>query len=376
MMRMRGLRMVLAVSLGLAGCDCDEGGRTAQLDSSSAPEAVDEVSASGAPTEPEATGVRRRSQADLSEEERAHIRAAWTHIREGRRLGRAGDHAESLEAFEHALAEMPELPAALCEAGWQAFHLESHARAIEALKLGARLARVPNRRAACLYNLGRVLEAESSIDAAAESYRASLAIRPNDTVAERLASLNAPEPTTVFTPRAYASLEELCDDGEGGHGELEACEEIDSYPFVDEGRGAAILTIDEKYVLPWWTFHHLALRNASGVVRLALLGETESHSFDTVGTDTTFAPPVFSQIIEGGKREILVTVTTEHWNDMMVSCEDMGLADGSRECEEEQDYEEPALETVIGCAEIGGAWCCGEFDETPNADQLSGACGA
>jgi tetratricopeptide (TPR) repeat protein len=79
----------------------------------------------------------------------------------------------------------------LCEAGLQAHRLGRLDAALEHLDRGVARAGPPSTKAACLYNLGRVLEDRGDPGGAEDCYADSLALRPNATVSERLEALRA-----------------------------------------------------------------------------------------------------------------------------------------------------------------------------------------
>ncbi len=124
--------------------------------------------------------------------------------------GRVHSRAERWDAAVTELAssaEAHETASARCELGWALYHAGQLERARAELARGVDLLRVAAARrprdrrtlGACLYNLGRVAE-ESDASSAARYYRESIEVRPNDTVAARLAALDAPAPA----PRAGA----------------------------------------------------------------------------------------------------------------------------------------------------------------------------
>ena len=110
-------------------------------------------------------------------------------LRLGRKLGGDKKWSEAAEAFRAALAAAPDDPRALSELSWALFQTKELAPAKVAALSAVHVAR-NNVKAASLYNLGRILEEEHDRDGAANAYRESLALRPNKTVADRLARLD------------------------------------------------------------------------------------------------------------------------------------------------------------------------------------------
>ncbi len=115
-------------------------------------------------------------------------------LQAGRKLARAKKWGEAVAAFEAALAAVPMDSRALSELGWAAFQAGDFDRARQANADAVRAATDPAVEAASRYNLGRVAEATGDADGAAREYRASLELRPNDTVAARLDGLGKPRP--------------------------------------------------------------------------------------------------------------------------------------------------------------------------------------
>jgi tetratricopeptide (TPR) repeat protein len=161
-----------------------------------------------------ATAAERAARvAALSPEERAHLRDRSTHLREGRRLAHADDHEGAFRELSAALALAPSDSTLLCEAGLQAHRLTHLEEAATLLARGILRSTRPSTKAACLYNLGRVLEDQSNFIGAREVYTESLALRPNAIVRDRLASLDAPEEED--DPVLDESLEDWADEDYG-----------------------------------------------------------------------------------------------------------------------------------------------------------------
>ena len=391
--------LLLALAAGFSGaCDCEEGATPAVMPAAPATEPALPAPAAPAGDQARPDGSRRRGVSEIAAEDRAKLLAAVPHIREGQRLGRAGSYAAALAAFERALAEAPDDPGALCEAGWQAFRLERLDRARELLERGARLSRIPSRRAACLYNLGRVHEGRGEVAKARARYAESLRLRPNDVVAERLAGLSAAdegtgddgtgdEPTgDDREPETYASLETFCDNWVDADNRRISCDVIGAEPFPDAGTSAELLFVDDVYWTYDWTYHYLLLRTAAGLTLLASLGESETHGFDTIGQQVRVEDVSMRQVIAGGEREVIVTLDHQWWDDSaesnaMWECDERGLEFDSDECRRIMDEsgggDSGGRPTVVGCARIEGRWCCRDFGERlpAAADFAAEVCG-
>jgi len=122
------------------------------------------------------------------------------HLEAGRKLAHAAKWGEACREFEAALAAVPMDARALSELGWATFQAGDYDRARQANADSVRVAVEPALKAAGLYNLGRVAEATGEREQAAQLYRESIRLRPNEDVEERLEALGetAPAPTSVM----------------------------------------------------------------------------------------------------------------------------------------------------------------------------------
>lgn len=110
-------------------------------------------------------------------------------LNEGRKAVKAKNYAEGIVALQEAKKLSPMNGKILGELGWAHF-LNGELEAAER-ELNAALKHVdnPKTKGAVLYNLGRVEEKRGEKELAMDLYRQSVAVRPNDVVAGRLASL-------------------------------------------------------------------------------------------------------------------------------------------------------------------------------------------
>jgi tetratricopeptide (TPR) repeat protein len=116
------------------------------------------------------------------------------HLNEGRGLARERRWANAIKSFEAALQIIPADGVALGELGWAAFQIGSFEKARSANGKAVLMAAEPRIKAAALYNLGRTAEAMGDKEEAALYYSRSLHLRPNKTVARRLAKLGTKDP--------------------------------------------------------------------------------------------------------------------------------------------------------------------------------------
>jgi Tetratricopeptide repeat len=148
----------------------------------------------------------------VSKKAQQRYRAA---LKAGRAKLKQNDAKGAVASFEAALKAVPDDARALSELGWAAFKAGDLAKARQATDRSIASAGDAKLRAASLYNLGRILEAEGKKPEAIEPYRRSLALRPNATVRDRLVALDpAAKPDEPIAPAAlagpYPSLDAYC----------------------------------------------------------------------------------------------------------------------------------------------------------------------
>jgi hypothetical protein len=129
----------------------------------------------------------------------------------GRKAAKAAQWPEAISALEAALVAIPGDDRALGELSWAAFSAGDFVKARASGKASVLGSTDPKIKAASLYNLGRVEEADGKLPAAALLYKQSLALRDNKTVKARLDALakDAPvadEPLPCTTPMPEAQL--------------------------------------------------------------------------------------------------------------------------------------------------------------------------
>src|SRR4051812_33150108 len=123
----------------------------------------------------------------ITKAEQRRYRAA---LRAGRSKLKKKDAKGAVASFEAALVAVPDDARALSELGFAAFLAGDLVKARQATERSIAAAGDPKLRAASMYNLGRILEAQGKKDDAVEIYRRSLALRPNAIVRDRLVKLD------------------------------------------------------------------------------------------------------------------------------------------------------------------------------------------
>jgi hypothetical protein len=178
------MRPCLSVAIVLA-IACDRPADPAPV--ATAPTKVQTPDAKTPPEPSTPTTPTKPTAPTVTKEMRAEYHA---HLEKGRKLSKAGDWAEAIEELEAALDVFPGDDRAMGELSWAAFSSGDHAKAREMAHAAALAATSPKVKAAALYNLGRAEEASGRIAEARTAYTESIALRPNKTVAQRLAALD------------------------------------------------------------------------------------------------------------------------------------------------------------------------------------------
>lgn len=220
--------MPLALTLALVACNGDA---PSGADSAGVPPPVPDAPAvevpaapatgaagEAAPAPPETDSPRETREVltkppqldpETAKKNAAAFKAA---LAEGRKATRARAFDEALSAFDIALTLDPNHPGALGERGWAAFQKGDLKLARVSTDAALLHTRTDRRRAALLYNLGRIEEAEGRLEIARELYRRSLDFRVDKTVAlhfDRLSALTGSEHPSTSTPR-IDTPEALC----------------------------------------------------------------------------------------------------------------------------------------------------------------------
>jgi len=127
--------------------------------------------------------------------------ATW--LNDGRQAVVAKKYPEGIKLLRQGLAVRPDDPAILGELGWALFLSGDLDQARRVTLQGLGFEPDPHKRAAMLYNLGRIAEASKNPAEALQHYQRSLALRDNAGVKRREAALSA-------TPATEATLQSMC----------------------------------------------------------------------------------------------------------------------------------------------------------------------
>ncbi len=122
---------------------------------------------------------------------KTQVAAFRQHLADGRKAVKAKDYAAGITAFEAALAIDANHPGTLGELGWAAYLSGDLTKAERWTQRAIAMATEDRTRGAVLYNLGRIHEDRGDRNEAALAYQRSLALRPNATVTQRLATLES-----------------------------------------------------------------------------------------------------------------------------------------------------------------------------------------
>jgi tetratricopeptide (TPR) repeat protein len=293
--------MLLIGVLAVAG----SGGR-AQADAG-APKA-----AATQPSPPARPKTRKVSKAD-----QRRYRAA---LRAGRARMAKNDVKGAVASFEQALVAIPDDARALSELGFAAFKARDLTRARQATEQSIAAAGDPKLRAASLYNLGQILEAQDKKDEALDVYRRSLALRPNIVVRDRVAALDPDaRPDEPIAPvelvGPFPTLEAYCAAVAQAEPEEPCRTSADDVPTLPK------VTLEKPYqqlAMLQTGFAQscsLAIRTAAGwfvheeFAECRLMGSRwdRSVSFDSV---------TLREVVAGGSKELILEMQTdETFND-------------------------------------------------------------
>lgn len=138
-------------------------------------------------------------------------------LKAGRKLAQAAKWKEAVASLKEAVSGDTPDARAYSELGWAALNSGDLSVASDATSRGLELTKDPKLVASLLYNRGRIEEAREQKDAAAKSYKESLALRDNDTVRRRLESLGEaappvapPPPPKALCAQTFSTLRDAC----------------------------------------------------------------------------------------------------------------------------------------------------------------------
>jgi hypothetical protein len=328
---------------------------------------------------PSAEGPARPRRLDA--EAAARLRAA---LREGRRASREERHPEALARMEEALALDPANRRLRCETGYVAFRGGQAQRARELIRQAlAGMDPGPsapqpmrNHYAMCLYNAGLVYASDGRAGDARDAWERSLALRPNDTVAQRLARLtDAPspprrlalDPTAPFERLARAVADHVCPDlmtdVDASCAELQ----LDVVHTLPPGEGIEAQVV--KIASGFWTELYVLLVRGGGRVAAFSLEQIDNPGVAGVSADGGVSGLSRVDALPGGQSELRVDSSRSWVDHDMAGCLGMGESrartvlctiDGGLRCAE------------IVTAESDTSWCDLECidvaeDEDPSA---------
>lgn len=249
-------------------------------------------------------------------------------LREGRRLTRAGQHAEALARFEAALAIDATSWRVQCEAAFVAWRAEDDEaadahleRAMNGMPPGfvAEEQRAP--KAMCLFNAGLVYEAHGQTDDARAAWQESVRLRPNATVEARLAALGPADDELPAwrTMPASAPIAEIvaamrADFAENGLAGFEGGElDADAITLEPQALGGApsleahVIRGDFGVPAGGEQLVSALVVRAGDVQRVALLGQAYSAGMDASSTQLDVTPSL-EDVLPGGQPELVVRV--------------------------------------------------------------------
>jgi hypothetical protein len=295
-------------------------------------------------TEAPARANEPEPESEVDPETRARLRAA---VRSGREAFRAERFAEAAGHFDRALEIEGRSARLRCEAGFVHFRAQ-HLDVAERL-IGQALAAMPPAESApepvrrelamCLYNAGLVYEARARIEDARAAWTSSLALRPNATVEQRLAALDAPreeqprpalalDASAGFDAMARVLRDRFCEEGGVGftRADLESCDAIGVRLREPTGTAEGIearivdlnhtqLSVDERTAL---------IVRAGDRARAYLLGEVFMPGAGGVSAETEIASFAFADLVPGGMPEIRIDLTSYENDEDMGVCERNG----------------------------------------------------
>ncbi len=182
------MKRLVIVALVAAGCSGH--------DSKKQPEQKPAPAEAKAPAAPPAAGkATKPAPARPAPPSKAALANYRKHLSAGRKLAAREEWKKAAAELELALKAIPDDGRALSELGWVAFQAGDYDRARTVNAASVRFAAQAVVKAASLYNLGRVAEAQGNQKQAAEHYRESLRLRPgNKAVTKRLAHLGETPP--------------------------------------------------------------------------------------------------------------------------------------------------------------------------------------
>lgn len=263
-------------------------------------------------------------------------------LREGRRLAAKGSWQEAAAAFAAALRAKPDDAAALSELSFAELLLNRMADAESHAKRALDRGDTPSLKAASLYNLGRIAEAQltskepETVKKAADYYRQSLKLRPSEEVLSRLFQLDeAPGVLPCTEPRPFK--------------ELLACmkrilrledDKIETRTPVESAIYFRIKFQPEYFFYQW--SNYLALRSAAGwqvVYDLGRSRHSHPHDEDIIIRKGAWGTSGSTKFLQVEYSELDVTIHHPFPVDEVPGLRELACKSDPSDCERLLDYE-------------------------------------
>ena len=263
-------------------------------------------------------------------------------LREGRRLAAKGSWQEAAAAFAAALRAKPDDAAALSELSFAELLLNRLADAESHAKRALERGDTPSLKAASLYNLGRIAEAQltskepETVKKAADYYRQSLKLRQNEEVLTRLFQLDeTPGVLPCTEPRPLK--------------ELLACmkrilrledDKIETRTPVESAIYFRIKFQPEDFFYQW--SNYLALRSAAGwqvVYDLGRSRHSHPHDEDIIIRKGAWGTSGSTKFLQVDYSEVDTTIHHPFPVDGIPGLRELACKSDPSDCERLLDYE-------------------------------------
>lgn len=359
------------IAAAVCGCACtgseeDSDKKPADKPAEATPEAAAPEAAAPAPPAPPEEEAEMAPVKVAAKKVAGDGKALGRRYREllnaGRKQVQAKDFAGGIATFREALKADPSDPRLLGELSYAASQKGDHKLAERAARDCVRNSQDLKISGSCYYNLGKAQEDQGDKEAAATSYRLSLAVRPgNKVVQSRLDGLSMAAPPPDAGQRCgglecapAASLKALCGrllkaaEREAGMGADEgggeqSCKPISSRKMKGEGiKNIALLEVSLGFG-SWETSYYLAMEGEGGWMPAARVGYVYNPGAFGVYEEGDFRVAV-KDLIAGGPEEVVVRSSINHHDS------DLGIAEAE---------DETVVQEVVCELREGQPWCYG-----------------